>query len=254
MLQRSGRKGFTIIELLVVVTILVILAGLITTVIKLAREDGRKVTCLNNLRQLGVAAVAFASRPQNNLRYPQMAWTMWEGYWLEQMQPYYNQNFEIAYCPSDGKPFPMSNAQGQSMILTNANHPWYDPEGSYLKTYAEWSRVQMSYRGSCDGYNAGGYGPKLHDYKIPARNMLLDEAWDNTRWGARQCSRAPDVWPGYPSNIDWEYNWNGLTRHSGGANFLFLDGSVRWIDAYSGPSQISFYPNGSIDYNVQAVQ
>lgn len=255
MRKTSNRPGgFTIVELLVVIAILVVLAGLITTVIKLAREDGRKVTCLNNERQLGIAMVAFASKPQNSLRYPQMAWTMNEGYWVEQIQPYYNQNWEITYCPSDGKPFPMSNAAGQGMRITDPSAPWFDPEGQYLPNQAAWNNIQLSYRGCCDGYASGGYGPKLHDYKIPSRNLLLDEAWDNTRWGARQCSRAPDIWNGYPTDIDWDYNWGGLTRHSGGANWLFLDGSVRWIDVYSGPSQISFFPDGSIDYNVQAVK
>jgi len=55
------RKGFTLIELLVVITIIGILVSLTLPAINGARAAARKVTCLNNMRNVGLAIVNFSS-------------------------------------------------------------------------------------------------------------------------------------------------------------------------------------------------
>jgi prepilin-type N-terminal cleavage/methylation domain-containing protein/prepilin-type processing-associated H-X9-DG protein len=54
-------RGFTLVELLVVVAVIGVLAAMILSTVASAREKGQAAQCTNNLRQLALAAVAYAA-------------------------------------------------------------------------------------------------------------------------------------------------------------------------------------------------
>ncbi len=57
--QRRGRRGFTLVELLVAIAIIALLVGLLLPSLLAARESGRRARCLSNLHQLALAMIVY---------------------------------------------------------------------------------------------------------------------------------------------------------------------------------------------------
>lgn len=94
-------KGFTLIELLVVIAIIAILAAILFPVFARARAKAQQTSCLSNLKQMAVAAQAYA-QDYDEKNVAVYRWTnggAWLWWWGDMIQPYIR-NYQILLCPS----------------------------------------------------------------------------------------------------------------------------------------------------------
>jgi prepilin-type N-terminal cleavage/methylation domain-containing protein len=104
-------KGFTLVEMLVVITILVVLAGLLFVAYGAARERSRRGVCAGNLHQIGAAGAMYAEDhdglfpPYTNkyglLREPKPNPIADRKALFDAMAPYLRKDSRVWFCPSD---------------------------------------------------------------------------------------------------------------------------------------------------------
>src|SRR5690349_21472338 len=72
--EYERRGGFTLIELLVVIAIIAILAAMLLPVLASSKDKALRTTCINNMKQMGLAMNTYSLDMQEWMAFPQ-----WDG-------------------------------------------------------------------------------------------------------------------------------------------------------------------------------
>lgn len=226
-------REFTLIELLITISIIAILAAMLLPVLNKARNKARSAECISKFKQVGLSMQMYIEDNQDY--YPQWrtgyASTDFGAhhnvYFPDLLLPYINPNAKIFGAKGylwKGSPFtcltvledcqfPIPNRYGNYFTMAGTIGGWF-------KRYAEDHPDGQRYR-----ERAPSYPRKTNEHRNPSSTVLsCDSRID-----------AVGSWVGYTmatstSRAGAVY-WYGnriYPVHSGGLNWLFADGHVKW--------------------------
>jgi prepilin-type N-terminal cleavage/methylation domain-containing protein/prepilin-type processing-associated H-X9-DG protein len=224
--MRRNRNAFTLIELLVVIAIIAILAAILFPVFAQAREKARAISCVSNVRQMGLAAVMYAQ--DNDEIFPGM-W-QWSPGAIQSHSPY-------LYPPG------WTMAEAEQRCQTCAYVKNAQIFGCPSRSYNVWS-YGYAYPTMWGGYpaipgSAYGFptGPSLGAFDEPAGTVMI---MDSGRWaGTPECNSS--TWAGIYSGCEYKTGYNypyvyqpttnqwssPLPLHNRTSTTAFVDGHVK---------------------------
>lgn len=263
--MNARRPAFSLVELLVVITIIGILISLLLPAVQAAREAARRMSCANNLKQLGLATHLYSDVHQclppasdSGGLFSASAFLMLLPH-IEQASAYvqYRSDHSITdsvnqgiidtklpmfLCPSMALPRSVPDvahgevgAPGSYAVSTGSVSPWAVHNGAIVKLGQ--SRQPLRVEDIKDGttktlmYGEFDYGLQDLNWSDGAFQGGFAEwaiGYPGYTWGATWGPLNPDriADPSCPQK-----SWTSFrSDHPGGVSFAFVDGSVHFIE------------------------
>ncbi len=229
-MRRGVKSGFTLVELLVVLAVIVLLAAMLFPVFAQVRARARQATCASHLHQIARAGLLYLQ--DNDERFPSCYLSDTPPYAIDprtSLQPYLK-NWGVLYCPERWtvRPFcfdPTDRFRPGARCM-GYGYNW----GSGLGWWTAFAQEDGLVRSTTRAGRIVVIGVTLSEVAEPARCFFYGDSNDDLF-----ITLLRDAMPGVRTTGPGGAGANGAgdryepPRHSGGNQFAFVDGHVQWL-------------------------